>query len=508
MNGLEEFRAAKPRLSALENIRSQWPTFKSIRTPQMVGLFCGNGVGSKLLQGYLDGAPELYMVPAYPLMYFYPHWQDWKKKYRGDWNWNKAIDLLCEKHASVIDSRRIPGFNGLQSLGKNRDEYISVDEELFRQTLSHLVKNEPVQSATLLLAVHYAYSLCLGEDISQKHVLIYHVHAFEYVNYLMADFPDAKIISMTRDSRSNLGRRIATNYNIDSSKLNKSDAYLVRALSPYYVTRYILEDLQIIASAVEPDKIRVIRHEDLGLRLEDTLKKLCAWIGLTYSPDMLEVTLGGKEWWGDKVYDMAPTNKFNPRVLSKDWQKSKGFIDWFVQEGLMVDFFERYGYKAEKYTNDSYFSRLLLAMLCLVPTRSELELVGFYLNPVNVIKFISASFREAYGSPPIKDYTWNATYLYKLEYLELRLWETRPHVRLLTSMREYGRHCPILIIGSLVNFVAAVVYVAGQLLRYCYAFARLPYWFLRTRKVIFRRMGEMWGGKANLPEPLVKAMLD
>lgn len=469
----------------------------------MVGLFAGNGVGSKLLQAHLDGAPELYMIPPYPLMYFYPHWQDWKRKQRDDWNWDRAIDLFCEKHASVIDSRRIPGFNGMRSLGTTQDEYISVDEELFRQILSHLLKGEPVQSATFLLAVHYAYSLCLGEDISKKRVLLYHVHARQYLNYFLADFPDAKIISMTRDSRSNFGRRVKTCYNMDAMKLNKSDTYLFRALPTYYVTCHILLDTQIIAAAVEPDKLQVIRHEDLGIRLEETLKKLCAWIGLTYSPNMLKITFGGKEWWGDEIYDMPRINKFNPRVLSKDWQKGKGFIEWFVQEGLTADFFEKYGYKAEKYTNDSYFNRLLLIVFSLFPTRSELGLVGFYLNPVNVIEFISASFREAYGSLPMKDYTWNATYLYKWVYIELRLWETRPHVRLLTSMREYGRQCPLPFVGSIIFTLAALIYVSGQLLRYVYAFARLPYWFLRTRKVMFQRMREMWGGKVKLPEPLV-----
>lgn len=508
MNGLKESSVAEPRVPTFDEVRRQWPSFKAIPMPNVVGLFCGNGVGSKLLQGYVDGAPDLYMVPAYPLMYLYPHWQDWQKKYRHDWNWSRVIDLLCEKHASVIDSRRIPGFNGLQNLGANRDEYVAVDEELFRRILAHLLEGEPVRSSTLVLAVHYAYALCLGDDISKKRVLIYHVHAFEYIHYFLNDFPDAQVVAMTRDPRSNLGRRVAANYKVDEGKLNRSDTYFYRALAPYHVIRYILQDMQVLASAARPEMIRVIRHEDLGIRLEEVLKKLCAWIGLTYTPEMLKVTFGGKEWWGDDVYNMPPTNKFFSRVLSKDWQKSKGFVEWFVQEGLTVDFFRRYGYTADKYTRDSLFNRFLLVLLMLLPTRTELRLIGFYLNPLNLARVIGASIDEAYARLPIKDYTWNATYLYKWEYIELRLWEARPHVRLLMNMRAYAGRSKSKILRSLLTFTAAVIYVAGQLVRYAYAYARLPYWFLRTRKVMVLRLREMWTGSAKLPDPLLSAPLE
>src|SRR5438093_1066422 len=142
--------ATSQRHSALEEIQSAWPSFQSIPVPRVVGLFVGNGVGSKLLQGHLDGAPELYMIPAYPLLYFYPHWRDWTKQFAGGWTWDRAIDLFCEKHASVIDSRRIPGLNGMRTLGKNADDYVSIDETLFRGTLAHLLRIEPVSSATFV----------------------------------------------------------------------------------------------------------------------------------------------------------------------------------------------------------------------------------------------------------------------------------------------------------------------------------------------------------------------
>jgi hypothetical protein len=485
------------RPSRLDDIKAQWPSFQSIPTSHVVGLFVGNGVGSKLLQAYLDGSPDLYMLPAYPLIYFYPHWKDWTKQYGRAWDWDLAIEKFCEKHASVIDSRRIPGFNGLRSLGKDADEYVAVDETLFRGVLAHLLRGEAMSSGTFVRAVHYTYALCRGEDIRQKRVMLYHVHAVDYLHEFLADFPDAQIVTMTRDPRSNLGRRIAACYNVDAGKLNKSDTYLFRSLPSYNNTRYILEDNQIIARAVPPERLRCVRHEDFGVRLEETLETLCAWIGLAYTPEMLNVTFGGKEWWGDDVYNMERTNKFNPRVLSKSWQKDKGRVDWFVEEGLMVDFFARYGYEAYKYTNDTPFHRAVLAIASLWPTRFEWGVVRFYLDPRTFIEFVRAAAAEARGTLPIKDYTWNATYLYKWMYLELRLWETRGHVRALQSIRKSWPST------SRMQSIATAMYVGGQMARYVWAVVRVPYWYGRTRKAMFMRMKERWSGEAKLPELLV-----
>lgn len=454
------------------------------------------------MQGHLDGAEEIYMIPAYPLMYFYPHWQDWKKEYRDEWNWNRIINVFCEKHASVIDSRRIPGFNGMQNLGKSKNEYVAVDEQLFRLTLSHLLANEPIKSSTFLLAVHYAYSICRGEDITKKHLLIYHIHAHDYLSYLLADFPNLIIVAMTRDPRSNLQRRIETCYNVDAGKLNKSDTYIFRALPVYNTIRYILQDNQIIASTVAADRIRIVRHEDLGLRLEDTLRSLCVWLGLKYSADMLDITFGEKEWWGDAVYNMAKTNRFNPRVLSKDWQLSKSTIEWYIEEGLMLDFFVKYGYVVEKYKTDSFPSRIFIVLLSIIPSKNEVGLLLFFLNPKNILSFILASWQEATGSLPIKDYTWNATYLYKWMYFELRLWETRLHVQVMTKLKYYALHSNIKLFKNMLNIGAISLYVLGQCVRYVFAIIKLPYWYLRTRKVMAQRMIERWRGKALLPESL------
>lgn len=444
---------------------------------RIVGLVVGNGVGSKLLQGYLDGTPELLMIPAYPLMYFYPHWEDWKQRHRDRWNWQTIVDLFCEKHASVLDSRKIPGFNGLRTLGTNQNEYLAIDEGDFRQTLSSILHARPVNRRDFLLGVHAAYALCRTEDLKKKTVLLYHLHNWQYLPYLLEDFPEVQVIAMTRDPRSNLPERIRTCYNVDEAKLNRTDAFLARALPSFNIPDYIYHDLCRIASLVPKENLRVLRHEDLGLNRPTTLKRLCAWIGLPYHAQIMEtITFGGKQWWGDAIYNMPPTKGFYTKVLDTHWKQEQSVLDLFVFEGLMADFLDQYGYPRTTSRADSMRNRLLLWAALFVPAAHEWALLRFYFNPTQWRCFLENCWKETRGILPREDYQTNATHRFKWMYKKLQLGKTRLHVRVLAK--------------NPTNTLRQGVYVLGQTLRAVFAALLFPVWYVRIRATAIRRLRE------------------
>ena len=145
--------------------------YDDIVTPRIIAIVSGGGTGSKLFQSFLDNHEQIFMIPAYPLLYFYPHWLTWEKEFKNQWNWETLIDAFCSKHASVLDSRRIPGHNGLTKLGENQDEHVEIDEKMFRSYLAHLLNKQQIHRKVFLLAVHYAYALCKNEDIFKKKIL-------------------------------------------------------------------------------------------------------------------------------------------------------------------------------------------------------------------------------------------------------------------------------------------------------------------------------------------------
>lgn len=448
--------------------------YDDIVTPRIVAIVSGGGTGSKLFQSFLDNHKQIIMIPAYPLLYFYPHWLSWEKEFKDQWNWETLIDAFCSKHASVLDSRRIPGHNGLTKLGENQDEHVEIDENLFRSYLTHLLGKRKIHRRVFLLAVHYAYALCKKEDITKKKILVYHIHDMDYlVKYLVKDFPDVKTIVMLRDQRSSIRNRTNSNWNIDDAKMNKTDAMIYRQTAYCFVISVVLNDFKKL-NGLSFDNVMGIKHEELA-KYKEIMPLISTYLGIEFLSSMLEITFDGKAWWGDKVYDMEPMNIVNPRVLSQEWQKAISLIDWFVIEGLLFDYFKKYNYQLYKYTKDSISYKILLFFTILIPSKQERSTFIWYLNPFTHIQFIKASIDECKGRVPLKDYTWNATYLYNRHFLEFKLWRRRWYRSFLNYGQQYENGESRSSIKYVVKFITRIVYVLANYGRFCLRIVLYPF---------------------------------
>ncbi len=458
------------------------PKFSDFKEPRVVCLITANGGGTKLLQSYLDSHPQLYNIPAYPLLYFYPHWEKWEKELADNWNWASIIDMFCYKHASVIDSRRIKGMNGLDRLGENRDEYVSIDEELFRFYLRSILREEEIKRRTFLLAVQYAYSLCKGEDISKKLVFLWHHHAYEYIEECMKDFPDAILIGMIRDPRPKVYRSFRTYCNVNDIKLNETDSMIYRSRVFYNANLHIFGKLQRLKPFIDEDRVYFIRHEDLALNLEGIMKGLSSLLGIEFIESMLTSTYDGKIWWGHEVYDIPnETGKYKDvskaieRVVSKEWQKRCPKIEVFVLEGIFFDFYKKYKYDLLYYKKDTILYRILLCMAILWPFRIERQVFLFYFSPRSHICLLSAAYKESKSKTRRKDYTWNATYHFKWNYAGLNLWKPRWYRRFLDFSEDLAlskKVWSVFIVGLL--FISRILYIFITYMRFWFAGLTYP----------------------------------
>ncbi len=78
-----------------------------------------SGSGSKLLQSQLSNSKDIFTIPAYPLIYlpyFYNKWTSENKLITP----KMLLNLITKQHASLLDTRKIPGFNGLNKLGQKK----------------------------------------------------------------------------------------------------------------------------------------------------------------------------------------------------------------------------------------------------------------------------------------------------------------------------------------------------------------------------------------------------
>ena len=468
-----------PQLSSTSKTtsRDDWPLYEAIPEPRMVAIYEGNASGSKLYQSFLDGHPQIFMIPAYPLLYFYPHWQQWEHEFKGNWTWQTIIDRFCIQHASVIDSGGIDGHNGMTKLGDSLDQSVNIDEGLFRSFLGHLLQGQEISSRTFLLAVHYAYAFCHGENLLEKPVLVYHIHFTEYLaDFLAPDFPDLLTIGFVRDPRSSIhGRYINSHETVDDLKLDRTDALIYRRRTYVFVSYNLIEGLEFVRG-LNPDTVRVIRHEDMHLRLEDVMRASAQFIGIDFHPGLLECTFGGLSWWGDKIYNMKPMNRANPKVVSKEWQSKLPAVDWFILEGLFFDYCRRYGIELYKYKHDSSINRALLFLALLLPSHFEWRFIREYLSPATIADFLNASINEGSGRTPLKDYSFHAYYRHKFTTRDLGLWKGRWFKKMVGwSSRSPLWRWPGVCLYTLVNiirYIWSILIIPVMLIkRYRYSFA-------------------------------------
>lgn len=400
------------------------PRIVDIKEPQVVALAQAARAGTKILQSFLDCHTHILMIPGYPLMYLYPHWQGWYKQIQNHLSWDFFIDMLCEKHASILDSRRVPGLSGLERLGQEQNEHIEINEHFFKNTLRTLVDGLPVCRKTFFLAIHYAYSICRQEDVSAKTVLFYHIHYPLYLRELSKDFPDLKVINMIRNPLASIHSTARSHRIVGDNKLNETDSIIYSGRNFCLTSQLHFDTLDHLASCLRDDQVISIRLESLYEKKELVMKNLARWIGVEFSETMLQSTFDGKLWWGD-VTNRKPVNDLYKNVATNKWKQSINLIDAFVIEGVSCNIFEKYNYVPSYYKQDNFWNRLLLFLAILLPNKAECLSLLYYLYPCTHMKVLRAALAEGTGRIPLKDYTWNATYLYKWFYLDLQLWRAR-----------------------------------------------------------------------------------
>lgn len=475
-----------------------WPHLEALPKLRMVCFGVGNGSGSKLFQGFLDGHPEVVMVPGYQLMYLYPHWHQWVEDLRDNWNWPAVVEQLCRKHAVLLDSRLMPASDGLTTLGANRDQHLQLDEQTFRAFLLHLLDGRPMDAGTFLLAVHWAYAFARGEDLSLKKVLVYHLHVHEYVHYLAADFPDMQSLVFVRDPRSNLKGRYNSTAKLDVGRLDHTDGVVYSYRFFLNLWHFMVDSLERLRG-LDLASVRAIRHEDMVYDLEGLMRATADFLGIAFVPILMECTFGGLSWWGDKIYDMAPSNKPNPRVASTAWVKTVDPADRALLEGVFRDYIAKYNYLPV--TKES-LGKSLGGFLhtAFVPTSYERALLRDYFSLSVFTRFVRNAVDEAQGKVALKDYSNSAYYRHKWYNSALRLHVQPWYKRMIVTAQRLAATGPIY---RPVLHAATVVYVGVNVLRYAVSMVRMPLAICDRAMISLRFFRQNLDGTAILPESVL-----
>ena len=364
-------------------------------------------VGTDFFQSLLDSHPEVFVFNG--ILFFYNEFWDksYCVKYPGDADVNDMAEEFTGNYIWKLKSK-YDYEERKDELGENMDQSINIDTAIFREHLTELLKIRPVTSRSFLQAVYVSYSLSLGQDIRKKTIFFHHVHHISKLKRYLNDFPDSKVISMTRDPRATYVSGVEHWIEYDSERDHLKRAFKV-------LKRTILDAHLLRTNSIN---LRILKLEDTGN--DEILYLICDWLGIEYNNCLKKSTWAGLRWWGDRISLKKATNieiGFSSTMIKNNWEKKLPKLDKALLNYLISDRLSWLSYEKKK--SYSLIYHVLMFIIIPFPTvyerrylsplyiysiiaskkkmRLKRILWSFYYYPIRVIYYYNLYFRKMIG---------------------------------------------------------------------------------------------------------------
>ena len=345
-------------------------------------LFTGGRSGSDLLQSLLDGHPEVAQFPAI---------LNFSKEFLKIF-YLKEPKIIAQKFIELnqffFDSR-LNKKERHDKLGKKKNEFYTVNKELFIRNFIFLYNKSKKKKFDILVCLHKAYMLCKNFNQKKLKIILIHLHLFEnFENYLkiLNVYKNSKILITYRDPLVSLcstvkhwtiykqgkfmtPRQLFTNYQFHFDIFNKLKKY-----------KY---------------KTRVVKLEKIHTQSKITLKKLSKFIGIKYSNILLHSTYFNKKWWGDSI-SKKYLDGLNPKFKNKFDNKIFKINELKFIENKIIHILKRYNYpvrtKVLTKVNKYYFPLFTLEKIFYMNAlkkfnfKTKFSIIFFYIKRLILFK--------------------------------------------------------------------------------------------------------------------------
>lgn len=291
--------------------------------------------GSDALQSQIDSHPQIIGLTSQ--LYFYEWWaRSTVANYAGETDLGDLVDEFIWTNIHHMKPR-YDGRERKDELGEEQNQEIPINLAEFRAHIIGLLEGREITTRNMMIAIYAAQALALGRNMDSSKLFFHHIHHIRKLPDFMADFPDCKVVAMTRDPRAAYYSGVVHWRQTVPSTDNPS--------FPLTILTRIVDEIQPVVPLGE--RLRMMRLEDLGE--VEAMKALCHWLEVEYSESVMESTWAGLRWWGDKMSsaktDKSMTEKeFTRAIRSNKWENKLSRIDKFVLRVLLNPQLRHYGY--------------------------------------------------------------------------------------------------------------------------------------------------------------------
>ncbi len=325
--------------------------------------------GSLLLASYLDGHPDLVMLPhgtgesIYPFLLEHPSLSLWEK-------------LIAYPAYSAA---RTEAFGDLFRKDNPQADF-AIDAADYYAAVLALFEAFGARSSEWLAGrarffqlLHVAYTVAIGRRLANpRPLMIYAQHWFNQTlaRHFVEDFPGAQFLHTIRDPISAIDSWFEYRIGWERLRMSSRDPKL------RYIDPAVWASLEMLARGWDRShrgmeaRTRAVRFEDMHLAPEATMRRVAEWVGIPYEPCLLQstwngnpyvVTIRGISWCG--------ANPANAQRRSKNLR----LTDRLLIFALMREHFSAWRYPIPRAFRHRWVRLWVIASLWLLPMRMELK---------------------------------------------------------------------------------------------------------------------------------------
>lgn len=236
---------------------------------------CGRS-GSVLLASYFDGHDDVVLMPNLLSQKIYPFFERYGSLSLRD-------KLIAYPFFKTDEVDNFLDFFGGDFPINPVDYYAAVDALL--EAYAHVATHVLESRRYFFIFLHIAYCVALGRRTATSNPLIVyaqHMLDEQLAERFIADFPNGRLIQTVRDPITN------------SRRLFEHSLPRRGVLAAWSVMSYLT-----FAGAPHPgmeSRTRIVRFEDLHVRLYETMRALADWLGVSYGEVLLSSTFHGRPY--------------------------------------------------------------------------------------------------------------------------------------------------------------------------------------------------------------------
>jgi len=342
--------------------------------------------GTGYLHSLLDDHPEISTLPGVYLSGFFGRGV-WENIIRG--GYQNIPELFSRLYKVLFDARcpdEVPPpfigdsyatnsiglAEGFVKMGVNQDTPLTLNREQFLKNLTSILNGQKsINCGQFFEAVHDAFETTRGRNHGEGKNIFYHLHSIDpySLSNFLKSFSNAQLLMIIRKPVQS-----CESWALKAVDVDEQNGYTIYSK---IVNRIISMLTDLNCPAFHLHDFAAVRLEDIKSKPEETMRRLCLYLGIKDTPSLYQSTMQGLKWWGD------PSSNLYGRTHDTDsWdddptRMKAGTLfntsDQFILETLFYPLSAQFGYVEEdqsKFDNDLAKIRPLLEK----PLNFEIEL--------------------------------------------------------------------------------------------------------------------------------------